>query len=291
MPHLLNIVGCGRVGRTLGRLWHERSDLTIGGILTRSIESANAAQRFIGDGIAVAGAEALPPATLTLIATGDDTIAGVARLLAESSIPKVDHVFFHCSGALTSDMLSPLRDAGAAIASVHPVKSFADPLAAAASFHGTYCGIEGDPLAIETLERAFQSIGARLFPIDPSAKTLYHAGAVLVCSYIVPLIEAGRRCHAAAGVPDDVAPRILESLATETLRNVLDRGAAASLTGPIARGDDAIVRKQLGAVSALDPELGDLYRAIGLAVAEISQQLGEATPEALAAIRSTLETR
>jgi predicted short-subunit dehydrogenase-like oxidoreductase (DUF2520 family) len=291
MTDVLNIVGCGRVGRTLGRLWHERGTFAIGGVLTRHPESAAAALHFIGAGRGASDLASLPPAAATLIATGDDAIAQTALELADAGHGSAGQIFFHCSGALASAVLAPLRQSGATVASVHPVKSFADPGPAAASFAGTWCGIEGDSAARERISPAFESIGARLFPIDPDAKTLYHAGAVLACSYLVPLIEASRRCFAAAGVPDDVAACVLEPLASETLRGVLERGGAASLTGPIARGDDALVRRQLESLTALDPELAELYRSVGRAIVGLSRELGEASPDALLSIQSTLETR
>jgi hypothetical protein len=60
-------------------------------------------------------------------------------------------VVFHCSGAKASTELDALRRAGALVASVHPVRSFADPAAVAADFDGTFCGVEGDAAALALL--------------------------------------------------------------------------------------------------------------------------------------------
>ena len=46
----LNIIGCGNVGKTLGRLWHQRGVFEIHDILNRTAESACRAVDFIGAG-------------------------------------------------------------------------------------------------------------------------------------------------------------------------------------------------------------------------------------------------
>ena len=50
MPKTLNLIGGGRVAKTLGRLWHDRHTLEIGHILTRSRETAEETAKFIGAG-------------------------------------------------------------------------------------------------------------------------------------------------------------------------------------------------------------------------------------------------
>ena len=51
---ILNIIGCGRVGRTLARLWHEGGVFTIGDISDRTADKSRAAVAFIGGGRASA---------------------------------------------------------------------------------------------------------------------------------------------------------------------------------------------------------------------------------------------
>ena len=46
----LNIIGAGRVGQTLARLWHARAVFQIGAVCNRSIGSAQAAVTFIDAG-------------------------------------------------------------------------------------------------------------------------------------------------------------------------------------------------------------------------------------------------
>jgi predicted short-subunit dehydrogenase-like oxidoreductase (DUF2520 family) len=179
-------------------------------------------------------------------------------------------VVFHCSGAKASAELAPLRAAGAFVASVHPVRSFADPQQVAAAFEGTFCGIEGDEQALALLHPAFAAIGARLVAIDARAKTVYHAASVFASNYLTTVLDAALRAYQAAGIPEDVARELARPLAMETLANVFRLGPETALSGPIARGDAATVARQQAAVTAWDPATGALYEALAAATWDLA---------------------
>jgi predicted short-subunit dehydrogenase-like oxidoreductase (DUF2520 family) len=257
----LNIVGAGHVGRVLGRLFAARGAFEVQDVLTRTSASAAAAVGFIGAGRAVADLAQMRPAQVWMLAVGDDQIGPVCAALARTHALD-GAVLFHCSGAKSSDELGAAAGTGAALASVHPVRSFADPAAVADAFDGTFCGIEGDPRALRVLAGAFETIGARLVPIDAAAKTVYHAASVFASNYLVTVLDAALRAYQAAGVPEEVARELARPLATETLANVFRMGPAAALSGPIARGDHATVARQQLAVQRWDPATGALYQAL-----------------------------
>jgi predicted short-subunit dehydrogenase-like oxidoreductase (DUF2520 family) len=271
MTATLNIVGAGHVGRALGRLFAARGVFAVQDVQTRSSASARAAVAFIGAGTPVDAAAALRPSDVWMLAVADDAVKPVAAALAQSA-PLDGAVVFHCSGAKASDELDALRRAGACVASVHPVRSFADPETVVASFEGTYCGVEGDAAALATLLPAFEAIGARPVRIDAAAKTVYHAAAVFASNYLVTVMDAALRAYQAAGIPADVARELARPLATETLANVLRLGPEAALSGPIARGDGATVARQHAAVGAWDPLTGDLYDALAMATWELAKR-------------------
>ena len=235
----LNIIGAGHVGRVLGRLFAGVDGIVVQDVLTRSIASAQAAVAFIGAGTPVASYAALRHADVTLLAVSDDQIGpACAALVAEG------------------------RQAGASVASAHPIRSFADPQQVAATFDGTFCGVEGDPLALAFLTPALHAIGARPVPIDPAAKTLYHAAAVFASNYLVTVLDAALRAYQAAGIAEPVARQLAQPLVTEAVANVFRLGAAPALSGPIARGDSATVQRQQQAVQSWDAATGELYRAL-----------------------------
>ncbi len=271
MAPTLNLVGAGHVGRVLGRLFTASGAFTVQDILTRSAASAQAAADFIGAGRACSELAAMRPAQVWMLAVGDDAIApGCAALVAAQ--PLAGAVVFHCSGAKASTELQAARDAGALAASVHPVRSFADPGAVAADFAGTFCGIEGDAAALAVLEPGFEAVGARLVRIDPAAKTVYHAAAVFASNYLVTVLDASLRAYQAAGVPEAVARELARPLALETVANVFRIGPEAALSGPLARGDLATVARQQEAVSHWDDATGRLYEALVAPTADLARR-------------------
>jgi predicted short-subunit dehydrogenase-like oxidoreductase (DUF2520 family) len=269
MAPTLNIVGAGHVGRALGRLFDARGVFAVQDVLTRSVASAQAAVAFIGAGRAVESIAGLRPARVWMLAVLDDRIADIARQLAASADIK-GAVVFHCSGAKASAELEALRASGAFVASVHPVRSFADPQQVAAAFDGTFCGVEGDAEALALLDPAFAAIGARTVAIDASAKTVYHAASVFASNYLVTVLDAALRAYQAAGIPEDVARELARPLATETLANVFRLGPETALTGPIARGDAATVARQQAAIDAWNPPTGALYEALAAATWDLA---------------------
>jgi predicted short-subunit dehydrogenase-like oxidoreductase (DUF2520 family) len=267
----LNLIGAGHVGRVLGRLFFERGVFEVGQVLTRSTASAQQAVDFIGAGCALADYAGLQPAAVYMLAVGDDQIESACAALAHA-VPLAGAIVFHCSGALAASHLQPAIAAGALTASVHPIRSFADPAAVAAQFDGTFCGIEGDPAALAVLAPALSAIGAQPVPIAASAKTVYHAAAVFASNYLVTVLDAALRAYQAAGVPEPVARQMAQPLASEAMANVFRLGAPAALSGPIARGDMATVARQLRAVEQWDGATGALYQALVAPTAELARR-------------------
>jgi len=230
-------------------------------VATRSQASAQDAVDFIGAGRAGTDIAQLRPARAWLLAVNDDQIEPVAAQLAQAH-DLTGAVVFHCSGAKASDALQAARVRGALVASIHPIRSFADPARVAREFAGTFCGVEGDAAALALLGPAFETIGARPVPIDAAAKTVYHAAAVFASNYLTTVLDAALRAYQAAGIPEAVARELAQPLASETLANVFRLGPAAALSGPVARGDHATVARQQQALLDWDDATGRLYAAL-----------------------------
>ena len=271
MAPTLNIVGAGKVGRVLGRLFAASGAFMVQDVLTRSHESAAQAVNFIGAGRAVAGMDRMRAADAWMLAVTDDQIGPACAQLAAAQALR-GSVVFHCSGARSSCDLVPAAAAGAATASLHPVRSFADPAQVAAHFAGTFCGLEGDARALALLAPALALIGAQAVPIDAAAKTVYHAASVFASNYLVTVLDAALRAYQAAGIPEATARALAGPLARETLDNVLRMGPGQALTGPIARGDMATVARQQSALDGWDGQTGELYRALALATVEVARR-------------------
>ena len=255
----LNIIGAGHVGMSLAHLWHRNGVFTVQDITNRSLESARRAVTFIGAGHAVSLLSEMEPADVWMIGVGDDMIRPCCEQLAALGKLHSGAIAFHCSGAWSSAELDAARLRGAAIASIHPIRSFAAPERVIDNFAETWCGAEGDVQALEILAPAFVAIGAHVITINPSAKTVYHAAAVFACNYLVTLLDIGVNAYGAAGVSPETALKIMEPLVRGTVNNVFRVGPISALTGPIARGDLATAEKQSHAVHAWNKEYGALY--------------------------------
>lgn len=284
----LNIIGCGRVGRTLARLWRNHGVFETGDVNDHTPDKSRAAVAFIGGGRACGHVEEMRGADLWLLAPPDDRIAACCRELAAGTALAAGNIVFHCSGALPSGVLADAAARGARVASVHPLKTFADAAIAAGSFAGTSCAAEGDTAALAVLKPAFGRVGARVFEIEASAKTLYHAASVIVCNDLTALLDTGARLYERAGIVRDDALRMMEPLVRETLDNVFALGTAGALTGPIARGDVEVVRRQLEALAAGDPHIAAVYSSLGMIAVDIARKGGSADGAALAAIEDLL---
>lgn len=266
----LTIIGAGKVGQTLGRLWTSHQVFDIQDVLNRSLESAQRAVTFIGGGIAIGAYGDLRPADIYLIAVSDDQIAACCDQLARSGNLTSESIVFHCSGALRSSELQAAAQLGASVASIHPIRSFAVPEQVAQEFSGTYCGVEGDARAVDLLSAAFTAIGARMVPINADAKILYHAAAVFACNYLTTLLDVAQQTYVQAGIPHDVARELMAPLVRETIDNIFRIGPAAALTGPIARGDFAIAERQQRAIADWNRDHGALYEQFAKLTADLA---------------------
>jgi len=270
----LSIIGGGKVGRTLARLWVDAQAVELLDVLNRTLENARDACRFISAGRAIDAWADLRAASVYLIATPDDSIEQACADLAAIRKLSPDAIVFHCSGAKNIQVLCAAQEVGAAVASIHPIRSFASPELLLNSFAGTYCGAEGEPRALETLTALFTGIGGKIVTINSEHKVLYHAAAVFASNYLVTLLDLAQRAYVEAGVESASALQLMEPLVRATVDNVFKLGPLPALTGPIARGDMATVRRQQEAVDEWQTRYGDLYREFAKLTMELAARRG-----------------
>ena len=285
----INVIGCGNVGKTLSRLWTENRVFKVQSILNRSLQSSLRAVEFVGGGRAVDDYAQMEPADLVMISASDEAIETCCRQLCRAGLLDQGVVVFHLSGSLPSALLEPAKSHGALVASVHPVKSFADPSRAVETFAGTYCAIEGDPEACEVIRDALRRCGATTFDVDPEFKTIYHAATVVVCNYLVALMEVGLRCFEQAGIPRETAVEVIRPIVSGTVSNLFELGPVRALTGPIARGEPSVVQRQCEALGGWDEAIQRVYKSLGQVAVELSAAQGNADPDTLAAIKGILD--
>ena len=283
----ISIVGAGVVGTALGVL-AVRAGYRVVAVASRTEASAARAVRVIGQGEVASPADAAGRGELVLLTVNDDAIAAVADQLARAKAVGAGAVVAHCSGALGSEVLSPLRrDCGAAVASMHPLQTFPSVLTAVDALAGCYFFCEGDSPAVSAVMQLAGDIGGGAVEIEADRKVLYHAAACMACNYLATLQEAAISAAVLAGIGTLPARQALAPLVAATVANISDLGPAKALTGPIARGDSHTVARHLQARDAVEPELAELYRTLGRRTVELARRAGridEAAARALLAV-------
>jgi predicted short-subunit dehydrogenase-like oxidoreductase (DUF2520 family) len=271
----ISIIGAGRLGTTLGRaLKHAGHRIEV--VVTRRRSSAQRAARTIGGSTLATTDRQLQPSghahqrlaqtKLLLISTPDDAIEGAARQLAEvfgkRSRNRRSKVALHTSGALSAEVLAPLREAGFAIGSLHPLISVAGS-ATAEVFRGAYFCLEGDRAALQAAQRIVKTLGGQGFTIASRSKPLYHAAAAMASGHVVAMFDLASEMLEHCGIPRRRVKQILLPLVESTVANLATKRSADALTGPLARGDVATVRKHLQAMETQGfPESAKIYVAI-----------------------------
>jgi predicted short-subunit dehydrogenase-like oxidoreductase (DUF2520 family) len=266
----IGIVGTGRVARALGRALHRR-DQPITLVASPALEHAADAAAFIGSGV-----EAALPAGLAgrvdrvLIATSDDRITPMARLLADAGVRGA--VVLHTCGALGPGALEPLRSAGSHCGVFHPLQTIADP--ERARFDGvTFC-VAGDPRAVAWAGELARVVGGRSLQVSAEHLVTYHAGAALAANAMPAVIDAAAALMARAGVPSETAREALGPLVRTALENAIGLGPEAALTGPVSRGDVTTIQAHLGALRSAPPDVAALYIAISRRLLVIAGRRG-----------------
>ena len=274
MKRTVSIVGGGRVGRTLGKCLRELG-WQIGAVVTRSDATARAAVRAIGGGTgySVIGREALD-ASVIFLTTPDDllapTAAELARLGREACRGKI---VLHTSGALDRTILKPLARHGAATGSLHPMQTFSGRNTP--KLQGTIFGVEGDPQARRVAASIARSLGGIPIVIDRRNKPAYHASAIMVAGHALGLVEAATQVLTGLGFPRRRALQTLLPLIRQVLDNFERLGPHASWTGPVTRGDYAVVARHMKALRRYPPEFHQAYATLArLSVRVLSEKPG-----------------
>jgi len=284
----LTIIGAGRLGQTLGRLFHINQCFNINGICNSNLISAQKAVDFIGAGLACSTFDQLPPADAILIATPDAMIEKTAFALENIPAVQTSKLVFHCSGATLSAVLSPLKHHAISVASVHPNMTFASAKVSVDHFKGTYCAFEGEETAFELLESVFRKIGGHIFQITADKKAIYHAATVMSCNQLIALLDIAVQLYLKAGITRETALSIMQPIVSKTINNVFSLGTVQALTGPIARGDVHTVQQHINALDS--PYIKDIYKSLGLQLVKLALDKGDADTKQLDAIEHILNS-
>ena len=260
----VSIIGAGRVGTALA-IALARAGHSINLIVARRLAGARRALKLAGgQGVALSAKqfwqphpkhrELLNQSTLILIATPDDVITSIADelgdLLRLQTAPLPERVALHTSGALSSNVLAPLRRWRISVGALHPLISISDARDGADWLTRGFFSIEGDAAAIRMGKRIVRDLGSQAFEIEASAKPLYHAAALMASPNLTALVDIALEMLSRCGLTANQSQRVLLPLIRSTIDNLAAADPARSLTGTFKRGDVATVRKHIEAISS-----------------------------------------
>lgn len=263
----VSIIGAGRLGTTLAVALSRRG-YAIRSVVSRRAQNARKAAKLLDDNPRVLAANklhSLPPADLFLITTPDDQIAAVAAELSGLQIKSMRRLTaLHTSGALSSDVLAPLRQKGWNTGSIHPLISVSDSRNGATPLQGAFWSVEGDSGALRLGKAIVRDLEGRSFSIRSEDKPLYHAAAVMAAGNVVALFDVALEMLVQCGLSRKTARSILLPLIASTVQNLQTKDPADALTGSFSRGDVETVKRHIAALKS--KKLSDaleLYRLLG----------------------------
>jgi predicted short-subunit dehydrogenase-like oxidoreductase (DUF2520 family) len=198
--------------------------------------------------------------------------------------------FIHCSGTLTSDVLSPLQKKGASAASFHPLQTFTSA-SGAADFNDIYIDVEGDEPAISFLNDFAAELGSKTIEIDPAAKPYLHAAAVTASNYLVALMENAGQIAEMGGMNKDEALRALMPLMQQSAKNIRESETLSdALSGPVARGDASTIADHLKLLEQ-NPRLLGLYKEMGHVLVGLTEKSNAVSGERSKEMRTLFDVK
>jgi predicted short-subunit dehydrogenase-like oxidoreductase (DUF2520 family) len=197
-------------------------------------------------------------AQLLWLCVPDAAIADVAADLSER-LPLKEKIVVHSSGVYSSEILRAAKQAGARVASVHPLMTF--PTLTPVPLVNVPFAIESEKSIAARLQKLVTILAGRPFLLSGAGKPLYHAAAVMASPLLVGLATAARAMATQAGLSPEDSDTLLQPIMLATIRNFFSNGGPASFSGPFARGDVATVSLHLAALKE-HPSLQQVYQAL-----------------------------
>ena len=207
-------------------------------------------------------------------------LAEVALRLAKLAGNKCrGKVVLHTSGAL--DNKSCAARAPRRLHRLAPSDADIRRQSACRNLKGVIFGVEGDAKARRLAQSLAKSLGGIPVVIETADKPAYHAAAVMAGGSIYPLLEAGLQLLISIGFTRERASQTLIPLLRQILDNTERIGPRAAWTGPLSRGDYAVVAKHMKALSRYPPEFAKSYAALAQLAARVLSKDPSATSKQL----------
>ena len=262
-------IGAGKVGFSLGKYLKE-NNIDVSGYYSKTGHSAKEAAVFTNTRQYEKLEDIINDSDAIFITTQDGQIKSVWNEIKK--LPIKEKIICHCSGSISSEIFSNINNHGAYGYSIHPMFAISDKYNSYKDLSQAFITIEGHEKHLENLKRLFLHLGNDVAIISKENKVLYHAASVTVSNLVLGLINNGVNYLEECGFTKEMAIKALYPLIENNLRNIKERGAVSSLTGPIERGDLSTVINHLNVIREEDKELYRLLSKNILKIAKVKNQ-------------------
>ncbi len=267
MTDRLMIVGPGRLGLALGyALWQADG---VESLVYQGRRPEPPSHPLFNQGVARYGfglERPSPGTTGVFLAVPDDVVLELARVLAAQGEAPERCAAFHMSGALSTDVLSPLHAVGYNVGSFYPLQTVAHPVTGADRLAGSSVAIAGEPPALQVAQRLLGTLGCRALSVPARSRPTQHAAAVLGSNYLAVVLASALRMLGSAGISGEDAIVALLALARGTIDNIEEMGLERAMVGPVTRGEVETLSLHLRSV---DPRSREIYKVLGRELIEL----------------------
>jgi predicted short-subunit dehydrogenase-like oxidoreductase (DUF2520 family) len=201
----------------------------------------------------------LQKATIILISVGDQQILNIVMLLSQLQIDWSNKIVSHFSGALPAEVLQPLQQQGASIASLHPVYSFSNDPRDNKNLDEIWFDIEGDHLAQKTLKKIFKTDKNRIICVEKNQKLAIHIACVFFANFNVALAQICSEITINLNLSPTDQFIMFRPLLHSTMSQIFADGPRKALTGPLKRADKTTIIAHLNFLKIHYPDLLNIY--------------------------------
>lgn len=286
----IGIIGCGRVGASIGAAWRQAGHAIIG-VSATSTASLERAEDML-PGVPVLDPDAIAErAELVLVAVPDDEIAPLVMGLADLGRIHAGQILVHCSGRYGTDVLEAGTRLGALPIALHPSLTFTGTEVDLSRLRQATIAVTAPAPIRPVGEALVVELGAEPIDIAEADRPLYHAAITHASNHSITILAEAMELLTEAGVADPST--VLHTLVDASVANTMQNGPKA-LTGPISRGDVGTIEAHLAALSEFslsrsNPAVRNSYIALARSTAAKALAMGRITEAQAQQILSALD--
>jgi len=285
----IGIIGTGKVGCALA-IGLKNIGFEISGLYSRSIDPVKLLNSTIKTELENDLLLTVNNSEVIFLTVPDDVLKSVAKEISNAIEDLKGKTFFHCSGALTSDVLDPLKQNGGETASLHPIQTFADKENGWIGLVHICFGFEGCEVSLRTAQVIVNALSSKILIINKENKMLYHAAASILSNYMVTLSYIAGDLLVKAGIDRNIGFEAFLPLIGKTVKNIELLGSVDALTGPISRGDLKTINEHVKSIKEKAPEVLDVYKVLGNKTVGIALKMGSISEEAADELKRLLSS-